>query len=124
MIETFFDLRDFFIWLNKDPEFFTKLNQEFKHKNTLCKTKYHGLVFKISEIVKIKRPIQFIIPDNLRSTYLDDNELNAAKTPGEEFNKSMILFYSLVVGSEQLKKDFDTFNLERSRDNDNKNESV
>ena len=115
MINTFFEFRDFFIWLNKYPDIFTKLNQEFKHKNVLCKTKYHGLVFKISEIVKIKRPIQFNIPNNLSSTYLNDNELDAAKTPGEEFNKSMILFYSLVVGSEQLKKDFDTFNLEREK---------
>lgn len=124
MIETFFDLRDFFIWLNKYPEFFIKLNQEFKHKHVLCKTKYHSLVFKISDIVKIKKHVQINIPNNLSSTYLNDNELDAAKSPGEEFNKSMILFYSLVVGSEQLKKDFDTFNLERSRDNDNKNESV
>jgi len=124
LINTFFDLRDFFIWINKDPQIFTKLNQEFKHKNTLCKTKYHSLVFKTSEIVKIKKHIQINIPNNLSSTYLNDNELDAAKSPGEEFNKSMILFYSLVVGSEVLKKDFDTFNLERSRDNNNKNDTV
>ena len=124
MITTFFELRDFFIWLNKYPDIFTKLNQEFKHKNVLCKTKYHSLVFKTSDIVKIKRPFYVNIPNNLSSTYLNDNELDAAKTPGEEFNKSMILFYSLVVGSEQLKKDFAMFNDERYRDNDNKNESV
>ena len=125
MINTCYDLRDFFMWINKE-DYFNKLNREFSDKNTLCKTKYHGEVFKISDLIKIKRPLSFNLPNNLISDYLNSDPLDAAKATGSEFNKSMVLFYSLAVGINQLEKDFITFNKVNNipRDNNLENKSV